>query len=51
MVILKRLTYVWKGEDFDLVYHLTKQPSRIQPSFEDPTETFRVNVKGSASRL
>jgi UDP-glucose 4-epimerase len=36
----------WKGEDFDLVYHLAAL-SRIQPSFEDPTETFRVNTQGS----
>lgn len=36
----------WKGEDFDLVYHLAAL-SRIQPSFEDPTECFRVNAQGS----
>ena len=35
-----------KGETFDLVYHLAAL-SRIQPSFEDPTETFRVNVNGT----
>ena len=39
------LTY-WKGEGFDLCYHLAAL-SRIQPSFEDPTETFRVNTQGS----
>ena len=39
------LTY-WKGDGFDLVYHLAAL-SRIQPSFEDPTETFRVNAQGS----
>ena len=33
---------------FDLVYHLAAL-SRIQPSFENPTETFRVNVKGTES--
>jgi len=39
------LTY-WKGDSFDLCYHLAAL-SRIQPSFEDPTETFRVNAQGS----
>ena len=39
------LTY-WKGEGFDLCYHLAAL-SRIQPSFDDPTETFRVNTQGS----
>jgi len=38
------LTY-WKGDSFDLCYHLAAL-SRIQPSFEDPTETFRVNTQG-----
>jgi len=38
------LTY-WKGDGFDLCYHLAAL-SRIQPSFEDPTETFRVNTQG-----
>lgn len=36
----------WKGDSFDLVYHLAAL-SRIQPSFEDPTETFRVNTNGT----
>ena len=36
----------WKGDGFDLVYHLAAL-SRIQPSFEDPTECFRVNAQGS----
>lgn len=36
----------WKGDDFDLVYHLAAL-SRIQPSFEDPAETFRVNTIGT----
>jgi len=36
----------WKGEDFDLCFHLAAL-SRIQPSFEDPTECFRVNAQGS----
>lgn len=36
---------VWNGADTDLCFHLAGL-SRIQPSFEDPTETFRVNVKG-----
>ena len=39
------LTY-WKGEQFDLCYHLAAL-SRIQPSFENPTECFRVNAQGS----
>tara|TARA_Y100000389_G_C17465810_1_gene525415 strand:- start:1364 stop:2215 length:852 start_codon:yes stop_codon:yes gene_type:complete len=34
-----------EGKDFDLVYHLAAL-SRIQPSFENPKETFRVNVRG-----
>ena len=42
---IESLTY-WKGEGFDLVYHLAAL-SRIQPSFEDPTECFRVNAQGS----
>ena len=33
------------GGDFDLCYHLAAL-SRIQPSFDDPTETFRVNAGG-----
>ena len=40
----------WKGDGFDLVYHLAAL-SRIQPSFENPTETFRVNVKGTETVL
>ena len=32
--------------DYDLIFHLAAQ-SRVQPSFENPTETFRVNVKGT----
>ena len=35
-----------KGDTFDIIYHLAAL-SRIQPSFEDPTETFRVNVEGT----
>ena len=34
--------------DFDLIYHLAAQ-SRVQPSFDDPTQTFRVNVKVTES--
>jgi UDP-glucose 4-epimerase len=33
------------GFGYELVYHLAAL-SRIQPSFEAPTETFRVNVRG-----
>ena len=36
----------FEGNGFELVYHLAAL-SRIQPSFENPTETFRVNVRGS----
>jgi UDP-glucose 4-epimerase len=32
--------------DFDLCFHLAAQ-SRVQPSFEDPEESFRVNVLGT----
>ena len=38
----------FEGKDFDLVYHLAAQ-SRVQPSFDDPTQCFRVNVKGTES--
>ena len=33
-------------KDFDLIYHLAAL-SRIQPSFKNPTETFRVNSNGT----
>tara|TARA_R110000751_G_scaffold112784_5_gene211878 strand:- start:577 stop:1461 length:885 start_codon:yes stop_codon:yes gene_type:complete len=33
-------------EDYDLIFHLAAQ-SRVQPSFDNPSETFRVNVKGT----
>ena len=36
----------WKGEVFDLCYHIAAQ-SRVQPSFTDPTDCFRINVKGT----
>jgi UDP-glucose 4-epimerase len=32
--------------DYDLCYHLAAQ-SRVQPSFDDPTESFRINVNGT----
>ena len=32
--------------DFDLCFHLAAQ-SRVQPSFENPEESFRVNVFGT----
>ena len=38
------------NSEYDLVFHLAAL-SRIQPSFENPTETFRVNVKGTQSVL
>jgi len=34
------------GTEFDLVYHLAAL-SRIQPSFNNPSETFRVNTLGT----
>jgi len=36
----------WKGDGFDLCYHIAAQ-SRVQPSFTDPTDCFRINVKGT----
>lgn len=51
---IQGVTY-WKGDietiefldgEFDLCYHIAAQ-SRVQPSFEEPTECFRVNVKGT----
>ena len=42
---LANLLY-WKGDSFDLCYHLAAL-SRIQPSFDDPQETFRVNAGGT----
>jgi len=33
-------------KDYDLIFHLAAQ-SRVQPSFENPSETFRINVKGT----
>jgi UDP-glucose 4-epimerase len=41
---IEQLLY-WKGDTFDLCYHLAAL-SRIQPSFDDPMETFRVNAGG-----
>jgi len=34
------------GSEFDLCFHLAAQ-SRVQPSFEDPQESIRVNVNGT----
>lgn len=42
---IEQLEY-YRGDNFDLCYHLAAL-SRIQPSFENPTETFRVNVRGT----
>lgn len=42
---IEQLLY-WRGDKFDLCYHLAAL-SRIQPSFENPMETFRVNVIGT----
>jgi len=35
----------WDSRNFDLCYHLAAL-SRIQPSLQNPTETFRVNTEG-----
>ena len=35
------------NESIDLCYHLAAQ-SRVQPSFEDPEESFRINVLGTS---
>jgi len=39
-------TIEYLAGDYDLCYHIAAQ-SRVQPSFDDPTETFRVNVNGT----
>jgi len=41
---IENLLY-WKGDNFDLCYHLAAL-ARIQPSFDDPMETFRVDTEG-----
>jgi UDP-glucose 4-epimerase len=41
---IENLLY-WKGDNFDLCYHLAAL-ARIQPSFDDPMETFRVDTGG-----
>jgi UDP-glucose 4-epimerase len=33
-------------DDYHIIFHLAAQ-SRVQPSFDNPSETFRVNVKGT----
>ena len=35
---------------YDIIFHLAAL-SRIQPSFDDPDETFRVNVLGTQKEL
>jgi UDP-glucose 4-epimerase len=42
---IEQLQY-WKNDNFDLCYHLASL-SRIQPSFSNPHETFRVNSFGT----
>ena len=42
---IEQIEYI-KGDSIDLCYHLAAQ-SRVQPSFDDPTECFRVNVLGT----
>lgn len=39
-------TIEYLAGDYDLCFHIAAQ-SRVQPSFDDPTETFRVNVNGT----
>ena len=41
---IEMIEYI-KG-DFDVVYHLAAL-ARIQPSFQDPLETYRVNTTGT----
>lgn len=36
-----------QGNDYDVCFHLAAQ-SRVQPSFENPEESFRVNVYGTS---
>ena len=33
-------------QDYDIIFHLAAQ-SRVQPSFDNPSETYRVNVTGT----
>jgi UDP-glucose 4-epimerase len=42
---IEQLLY-WKNDNFDLCYHLAAL-SRIQTSFDDPMENFRVNAGGT----
>tara|TARA_Y100000385_G_scaffold288091_1_gene353835 strand:+ start:483 stop:1340 length:858 start_codon:yes stop_codon:yes gene_type:complete len=42
---IEQIEYI-KGKDIDLCFHLAAL-SRIQPSFDDPTECLRVNVNGT----
>ena len=39
-------SYDLPSDDYDIIYHLAAQ-SRVQPSFEDPSETFKCNVLGT----
>ena len=36
----------FNNQNFDYCFHLAAQ-SRVQPSFEDPEESFRINVQGT----
>jgi UDP-glucose 4-epimerase len=42
---IEQIEYL-KGDSIDLCFHLAAL-SRIQPSFEQPSETFRVNARGT----
>jgi len=42
---IEQIEYL-KGDSIDLCFHLAAL-SRIQPSFEQPSETFRVNTRGT----
>ena len=42
---IEQINYM-SGEEVDVCFHLAAL-SRIQPSFKNPTETFRVNSNGT----
>ena len=48
-VDIEQIEYI-KGKDIDLCFHLGAV-SRVQPSFDDPTECLRVNVNGTEKVL
>lgn len=40
----------WRDEDFDIIFHLAAL-ARIQPSFDEPVETFKSNVLATTNVL